>query len=511
MIKLTAQFVTLDAAQGEAPSRTITGLAVPWDTPAVLAGGQTVSFLRGSIAENGPAPKLLEYHDDTRVIGLVTALADSEQGLIFEAKIANTTAGNDALELLKMGALDSVSVGAVPIKFTTDREGTMLVSEARMLELSIVTVPAYADAQVHSVAASQPDEEIVEAELTPIPTEEKKEMTTENIDDAVPTAPLTAAIARREFKLPSAGEYMVKFLAGGSEFVEFNSRIRAAAPDVVTTDLPGILPVPIVGPIYNNFMPNYRPLITAMGVKSMPASGKVWIRPKVTTNTTIGLSNGENQPLDQGTFVVDDIQVTKALYGGYVLLSEESIDMSSPEVLGALLDDMARVYANQTDAAACDTFENAVTQTQALTLDTDPADWVSFIYGAAEQILNNSNGNLPNVLIMSPAYYAKLGALVDGSNRPLFPNVGPQNALGTTNASNFNGNAFGLNLVVDRNLVLAGGKNLFVGASDGFECWEAQKGALSVQASDGSLSRTIAFRGYFSAVMLDDTKFVTRA
>jgi HK97 family phage prohead protease/HK97 family phage major capsid protein len=511
MIRLTAQLVTVDAAapDGE-PKRTVTGLAVPWDTTAVLSGGESVRFLRGSISENGPAPKLLEYHDDTRVIGLVTALADTDAGLMFEAKIAATRAGDDALELLKMGALDSVSVGAVPVKFTSEPDGTMVVSEARMLELSLVTVPAYAQAQVYSVAASQPDEETEEAQTTNIPEEEKTEMTTPEIEEAVPTAPLMAQ-AKREFKLPSAAEYMVKFLAGGSEFAEFNARIKAAAPNVETTDLPGILPIPIVSPIYNSFVPNYRPLVTAMGVRSMPQAGKVWIRPKVVTHTTIGASNGENAALDQGTFVVDDIQVTRALYGGYVKLSEESIDMTSPEVLGALLDDMARVYANQTDAAACTTFENGVTQTETLTDSTDPADWVSFIYNSAEQILSNSNGNLPNVLIMSPAYFAALGALTDTTGRPLFPNVGPMNAIGVTDVQNFNGNAFGLQVVVDRNLTKAGSKNLYVGRSDGFECWEQQRGALSVDATDGSLARIIAFRGYFSSLMIDNTKFVGRA
>jgi hypothetical protein len=386
----------------------------------------------------------------------------------------------------------------------------MVVSEARMLELSLVTVPAYAQAQVYSVAASQPDEETEEAQTTNIPEEEKTEMTTPEIEEAVPTAPLMAQ-AKREFKLPSAAEYMVKFLAGGSEFAEFNARIKAAAPNVETGDLPGILPIPIVSPIYNSFVPNYRPLVTAMGVRSMPASGKVWIRPKVVTHTTIGASNGENVALDQGTFVVDDIQVTRALYGGYVKLSEESIDMTSPEVLGALLDDMARVYANQTDAAACATFENGVTQTETLTDGSDPADWVSFIYNSAEQILTNSNGNLPNVLIMSPAYFAALGALVDTTGRPLFPNVGPMNAIGTADVQNFNGNAFGLQVVADRNLTKAGGKNLYVGRSDGFECWEQQRGAMSVDATDGSLARIIAFRGYFSSLMIDNTKFVGRA
>jgi hypothetical protein len=183
------------------------------------------------------------------------------------------------------------------------------------------------------------------------------------------------------------------------------------------------------------------------------------------------------------------------------------MDFTSPEVLGALIDDMARIYANATDIAACTTFEAGVSQTETLTSATTPADWVSFIYNSAEQILTNSNGNLPNVLVMSPNYYAVLGALSDDAGRPLFPNVGPQNAFGTTAASNFNGNAFGLNLVVDRNL----NNQVYVGDSTGFECWEQQRGAVSVELADGALGRVIKFRGYFSSVMIDATKFVKRA
>jgi HK97 family phage major capsid protein len=386
----------------------------------------------------------------------------------------------------------------------------MVVSKAQLIELSLVAVPAFSEAVITEIAASaDPEESEIEEETLDTPEEEtvSEAIKAESAESAtIPTSPIVYATARQNFSLPSAAEYMVKFVAGGSEFAEFNSRIHAAAPNVVTNDLPGILPVPIVQPIYNNFVANYRPLITAMGVRQMPQSGKVFIRPKVTTNTTIGASNGELVALDQGTFVVDDIQITKALYGGFVKLSEESLDMTSPEVLGALLDDMARVYANATDIAACTTFEAGVTQTEAFANASDPADWVSFIYNSAEQILTNSNGNLPNVLVMSPSFYALLGALTDGSNRPLFPNIGPQNAFGTTAASNFNGNAFGLNLVVDRNI----NNQVYVGDSTGFECWEQQRGAVSVDLADGALGRVIKFRGYFSAVMMDATKFVKR-
>jgi hypothetical protein len=509
MIRLTAQQITLDASADGEPSRQITGLAVPWNVKATLSGGESVVFLEGSLPEDGPMPKLLEYHDDTRVIGRVTERVSTAEGMMFVAKLSATRAADDALALLADGALDSVSVGAVPTKFKRLADGTLEVSEAKFVELSVVTVPAYESAQVYSVAASSPEEEAPdEEEVIPTPTQpsEEDEMS-EALEAAVPTAPIQYAAPKREFKLPTIAEYMIKFAAGGSEFAEFNQRIVAAAPNVTSTDTPGILPVPIISPIYNNFVANYRPLITAMGVRQMPASGKVFIRPKVTTHTTIGASNGELVALDQGTFVVDDIQITKALYGGYVNLSEESMDFTSPEVLGALIDDMARIYANATDIAACTTFQAGVSQTETLTDDSSPADWVSFIYGSAKDILENSNGNLPNVLILSPNYYAGLGSLSDDSGRPLFPNIGPQNAFGTTAASNFNGNAFGLNLVVDRNI----SNQVYVGDSTGFECWEQQRGAVSVELADGALGRVIKFRGYFSSVMIDATKFVKRA
>ena len=499
--------IIAEAGDENRPAR-IAGIAVPWDVVATVSGGQRVKFLRGAFDLTQKPAKLLENHDMSQLRGVVNALSDSDAGLEFEATLADTRASKDAIALLKAGAYDSVSVGANPVQFKYDKAGVMTVSKAQLIELSLVAVPAYAEAVITEIAASA-DPEDVEEKPIDTPEEEivSEEIKAESAESATtPTSAILYAQTKREFKMPTAAEYMCKFVAGGSEFAEFNSRIVAAAPNVTTPDLPGILPVPIVQPIYNNFVANYRPLITAMGVRQMPQSGKVFIRPKVVTNTTIGASNGELVALDQGTFVVDDIQITKALYGGYVKLSEESIDMTSPEVLTALIDDMARVYANATDVAACTTFEAGVSQTEAFANASDPADWVSFIYNSAEQILTNSNGNLPNVLVMSPSFYALLGALTDGSNRPLFPNVGPQNAFGTTAASNFNGNAFGLNLVVDRNI----NNQVYVGDSTGFECWEQQRGAVSVDLSDGALGRVIKFRGYFSSVMMDATKFVKR-
>ena len=66
--------------------------------------------------------------------------------------------------------------------------------------------------------------------------------------------------------------------------------------------------------------------------------------------------------------------------------------------------------------------------------------------------------------------------------------------------------AFGLQVVVDRNF--ADGTAI-VGDPTGFEIFEQQKGAISID-NPSTISRTIAWRGYFATLMIDDQKFVKR-
>ena len=331
---------------------------------------------------------------------------------------------------------------------------------------------------------------------------------TPSIIEASPVAPLFAQ-PKQAFKMPSAGEWISAQLVGGSVAAEMNAKVRAAAPDVVTSDLEGILPLPIVAPIYNNFR-GFRPVVDAIGVRAMPQSGKVFIRPKVTTHTSMA-SATENTTIQDGTFVVDDIQITKGIYGGYVNVSEASLDWTQPEVLSAMLDDMSRVYANLTDDVAADALVAGTTDTNNFTTANiaDPTEWITWIYQAASDILTNSNGNLPTHLFMAPNRWASLGNLSDTTDRPLFPNIGPMNAVGQLAAGDYAGNAFGLQVVVDRNLASG---TLIIGdaTSGGFECWEQQKGAISIDVPS-KLERTIAFRGYFAAQMIDATKFIKAA
>ena len=502
-----SHLITVDAAAaGEAPRRSISGVAVEWNQIAVVSSGEKVMFLPGSLPVDGRRPKLYMQHNAEKIIGQVTERIDTGEALMFTASISATELGNEALTLMSDGTLSEVSVGVNVEKFSFDKQGVMVIESASFNELSVVSQPAFASSVITDVAASIPQTEPEISNNDEQVTEKESPMDTEvtPVVEAAAAVEKLWATPKREFRMPSAAEYIVAACQGGETFARMIDGIKASAPDVNTGTLDGLLPIPTVAPIYNNLQ-GYRPIVDAFGTRAMPTSGKVFIRPKVTTNVSQGAVT-ESTSITAGQFIVSDIQVTKGIYGGYVSLSEASIDWTSPEVLGALLDDMARVYANTTDNVAADALAAGVSQTETLTDADSPADWIAFVYAAAVQILENSNGNLPTHLVMTPAYFAALGRLVDDSGRPLFPAVGPMNAYGSVTPGNTDAMAFGLRVVVDRFLPAG---NLIVCDASGFENWEQQKGAISIE-NPSQLSRTIAWRGYFASVMIDETKFVKR-
>jgi len=509
MIRFGSEAFTIDAAAGDTPRRTISGIAVRYNTPAKVSDGSMVAFAPGSLPIDGRAPVLQMFHDSSKVIGTVVERQETEQGMLFVARVSETALGSEALVLASDGALREVSVGVTPLKFKYDKEGVMVVTSARWDELSVVAQGAF-DAPILEVAASIHEEE---EEVSTIE-EEAPQQETETMNEKVESPAVVEASAatqtifasaKREFKMPTAAEYISAFMVGGDQFQAMREGIQAAAPNVLTSDIPGVLPLPIVQPVYNNFI-GRRPVIDAIGAKAMPQGGKVFIRPEVTTHTSIGNQATENTALTQGTFVVTDNQVTKGTYGGYVTLSEQSIDWSTPEIISLVLDDMGRIYANETDNVAADNLKTGATVTSnfASASETDPSYWQAWISAAATTILSGSNGNLPTHLFLSPDYWGVLMGLSDSSKRPLFPAVGPMNAYGNLMPGQPNGIAFGLQVVVDRNF---SANTIIVGDASGYEIFEQQKGAISIDVPS-TLSRTIAFRGYLATLMIDASKFV---
>lgn len=521
MLRLAPQELKIDAAQGDAlPRRTLAGVAIEYGVDAVVSDGQTVRFMPGSLPLEGKKPKMYLYHDSTQPIGVVTAREEVGNFVMFEAKISETTLGNESLQLAMDGVLDSLSVGAVPVEFSFDEAGTMIVTKAEWQELSLLPYGAFEAAKVERVDASiHQNENEVELNSEQDTEKEVTEMSNPVETPAVVEASTVQTIYAqpRKLRLPSTSEYIASYVRGGADFAQLNANINAArieaapgvAPFINTESTPGILPEIITGSVYDGLNP-IRPFVTAIGTRAMPTAGATFRRPKITTRPSVTQQAAQFDTLNASTVVVSNTDISKLSFGTYVTVSEQDLDWSDPSSIDIILNQLAIAYGQATDNYAVDTCHAAISQTATVTDTAVGADWVAAIYDGARQISANSN-YLPTHMVVTPASWAALASSVDDQNRPVFPFVGApnlmgQNAAGNSSATSWNGNPLGLVLVVDKN---APGSFMghAAGPAAGFEFYEQQKGAISVEVP-ATLGRTIAFRGYAASFMADATKFV---
>jgi phage head maturation protease len=523
MIRFTSDEVIVKAQEGES-LRQIDAIAVPYNVFATVSDGTEVSFLPGSLKFDR-APRVFMFHNPQMVVGVVADTVDTPEAMLASLKLARTSMADDALELAGMGAF-AVSVGVNPTKSTIDAQGRMIVSEATWEEISLVPTPAFAGAQITQVLASA-DDSVLSSDEEPDtdPTPEQVEET-ETVDAvqpeavveaATPTAPIPAQ-PKRKFALPTPGEYMAAMHIGGTTFANVNAAVRdfvasnqsalqAAAGDVLTTDTPGLLPVPVLGPVFDDL--NYiRPVVAAVGARAMPDGGqsKTWIRPTWTTHTDVGSQSTELSGVTARTPVIASNVISKTTLAGQVTLSQQDVDFTSPAALEIILRDLAGQYMIQSDAVACNAIlagDTASGSTWTVTAN-DPSTLIAALYDAATDILQATNF-LPDHIFVSSDVWKKLGAQLDGDKRPVFPYTGAAglmgvNGMGTANVTQMNTfNPLGLNLVVDR----AFSENTMVVArGTAIEFYEQVRGIMSVEVPS-TLGRTFSYYGYVSTFIAD--------
>jgi HK97 family phage prohead protease len=524
MLKLISNDLTLDASKIEGvPSRTVSGVAVPYGVAATVSDGTKVIFEAGSLPTDGKAPKMYVNHDSEQAVGIVTERVETADGMMFSARFSKTSRADEALQLSLDGVIDSVSVGVNPTKFKIKDDGTMLVQAADWLEISLVTGrPAFSGAVITDVAASEPESiPQEETEITNIqsevPEQEKETMSVEtSIETAIPTSPVVFAESKREFKMPSAGEYLAAMHIGGDTFRKVNaafhdaarknqSAIEAVSQDL-TSDTPGLLPVPVLGPVFQNY--NFiRPVVAAFGTRAMPqGSGISFTRPTITTPTAAGVQSTQGTAVTSQTMVLAANTVTRQTVAGSIQIAQQTMDFTDPAAMNVILNDLAGQYLKQTDNIAAD-YLNAQKQASGYTWTVTAGDvstLIAGIYGSAENMSATTN-LFPTHLVVSVDVWRKLGSQVDADKRPVFPAIGApgllgMNTLGAGSAASWSGmNPLGLEIVVDGNL--ASGTMLVVHAP-AIEYYEAQQGMRSVENPD-ILARTFSYYGYFATFAQD--------
>ena len=117
------------------------------------------AFTKSLKSRKPQSVKLLYQHKSDMPIGIFDEIREDEHGLVVKGRLAlKTQSGAEAYELLKMGALDGLSIGfrANPEKVSYDkRNNKRIIKEVDLMEVSLVTFPMNPQATVRSVKGEQ--------------------------------------------------------------------------------------------------------------------------------------------------------------------------------------------------------------------------------------------------------------------------------------------------------------------------------------------------------------------
>jgi len=139
----------------EVEERTFTGYAAAYGNEDSDGDIIEMGAFAESLANDFPRNKIkiLWQHKSSEPIGLPVEMREDERGLYVKGKISKTERGDEAMELLRDGVIDSMSVGFMIAKDGYDytEKGNRVITKGRLMEFSLVTFPANEQAVVQSV------------------------------------------------------------------------------------------------------------------------------------------------------------------------------------------------------------------------------------------------------------------------------------------------------------------------------------------------------------------------
>ena len=434
--------------------REISGKIVPLGTGEI---GHTnlgaYTFAANSIEIADPSKiKLLSQHDLKKPIGRMTASETRADGIYATFKLSRSSGGNDALIMAQEGLVTGLSIGAEILSSQPSKDGHTVVSSARLKEVSLVTVPAFASSEILEIAA----EEVIPVEENP---QTESETAVENTPETV-AAPVEAAAVEAARPTVTAMYYTnprINLNVTAGEYAK--AQLNASRGDADARELMAALQVATVAENTGMVPPTYlkdvigiidssRPFIDSIERAALPASGMKIFTPKLGVQAAVDLTaEGAEFASTDTTVTFQEDTVVK--FAGAGKLDLELVDRSDPSFLDLYLRELAASYAQKTDAYASKIAADGSADSSSTTIYKALAKSIADSYAIMRQTPNNllvatSGGN-------DDVDYAGLLGAVDTTGRPLYAAAASQNANGLITQGSTNGTVAGLNLVVDPN------------------------------------------------------------
>jgi len=449
--------MTITAADSTA--RTITGRIVAFEEIANASTGKVI-FAKDSVV---PADvKLNLEHDRTRPIGKTLSMTVNPDSIDATFKIANTTAGSDALEEAMAGLRDGFSIELAVDEYTMEKDGSMRVLAGELTGVALVTEPAVRSARVAEVAATEAEEapihseSTVDAEETPTTEGDEVDNTVTNADtvETVEAAQSVTASAkpavggwtskpRLEFTAVKLLENTIKASLGNEDARQY---VLAAAD---TTDNAGLVPTRQLTTVINGLANTTRSNIDAISRGALPDAGMTFEIPKITVLPTVAQTAEAGTPsnTDQNSAFVS-VDVKK--YAGQQTFSVELLDRSNPLFMQELMNNLAAQYAKATDTAVnAALISGATADSTTITTYPTASELLGVVARGAASVYSGTQGFARNI-IMNTSQWSNVMQLND-SGRPIYNAQVPQNAGGVAAPTSVRGNVAGLDLYVTAN------------------------------------------------------------
>jgi HK97 family phage major capsid protein len=483
--------------------RVISGKIVPMGTGEIgSTSAGAVVFEKGSIQlpEDPKTVKLLNQHNTKEPLGKAQFFNEVDgEGIYASFKISSSTRGSDALITASEGLTSGLSVGVEVLK-SSRKAGVMHVTAARLMEVSLVTEPAFKSAQVTDIAASEEEipVEVVE-ETQPTESETAVENTPETVAAPVEAAAVEAARptvtvtnVRERIAPMTSGQYLEHSIKAATGSDESRRIIRAADDDTSTNT--GLT----LAPHMNEFITNQvtsRAAIEAGSRGALPASGLSFTIPRVTGNAAAGDVN-EGATTTETGITSDYLTVNVNKFSGMQTVSWELLDRSAPLFYDEMIKNLTNAYANSTDAAVIAAL--LAGGTAASTTAATATGFQSFV-ATETAAAYKGTGQFARNLIASTDVWAAIMGYQDTTNRALYTAAAPMNASGNAAPTALTGSVLGLNLYVDPNIGVSGviDNSCYIVSPESYTTYESPTTRLQVQVL-GSGQVEIAVYGYLA-------------
>lgn len=464
-------------------------------------GPRTIQFDAGSLEVTKKVPLTIDHGTGVMDrVGVMKKFTSDEESMTAELDIADTQAGQEIRELMRIGAVTDVSAGVLMDESREFKDDNGVVHGFGALDhVSVVVKGAFGDAgagskvlAVHSAKEQKMGKEKMKAPAEKPAVEYATEDQVETLRKMVAEMSVPGAVQHQGHSYDTFGDMLVDVIAhtrktvGHEDATErLTTRFDSGAVDPSGQIVQFAFPPPPGNSIgngvaYDPYIPELakllrdgRPTANLFQSRALPGEGNKVFMPATTVGNIVDYQDAQGDTLANQLQVQVLTDAPKATIGGGQPVSIQAQLWTNPSYMASVAEDLVEAYSEFIngrvvngnriiDTPATSTGFNGIFDAD-FGLESSPAGGEGAtdipVTGAPEDIIPllgtawaavwAGSRRQPTAAIMSANMWGALINLVDTDGRPLITVSSPMNPAGSGDAASPAGTLRGLPVVID--------------------------------------------------------------